>query len=260
MVQFVAAADRQLLGETRLLLTALSKSLTVVKEDSGHCRSLFADILKEQPFFSNFGTADLDGKVFCDAAGSARTNIAGRDYFQEAVRTRRFALGDYAPAGSSSGHSIDLGYPILSETGQPEGVVFASLDLKALVWVGEDPLPENMAVLIIDSKGTILARCPNADKWTGRSMPDAPLIKAMLNRKEGFLEEKDLDGVLRNFAFTSVAAGASGKLLIAAGISEKPFNWLSEEMLQNAATLLGIIALFAFAAGWLAARHLPAEK
>jgi hypothetical protein len=31
-------------------------------------------------------------------------------------------------------------------------------------------------------------------------------------------------------------------------------------MLQNAAVLLGIMTLFGFAAGWIAARHLPGES
>jgi hypothetical protein len=91
-------------------------------------------------------------------------------------------------------------------------------------------------------------------------MPDAPVIKAMLGKKEGSVQEKDLDGVERNFVFSSVMQGSRPQLIIAAGIVEKPFNWLSEDMLKNAATLLGIIALFAFAAGWLAVRHLPQEK
>ena len=260
LVQYVAASNRQLMEQTQLLLAALSKSTPVTREDSESCRSLFADILKNQPFFSNIGAADLNGDVFCNAASSARTNIADREYFQRAVRTRRFVFSDYAPAVSSGKHSIDLVYPWLSETGQPQGVIFASLDLKTLVQIPEKSLPENSEVLIVDSKGTILAACPNVNEWIGRSLPDAPVIKAMLSQKEGFVEEKDLDGVVRDFAFTSVTSGPSGELHIAAGFPEKPFNWLSEDMLQNAAVLLGIMVLFAFAAGWLAARHLPQKS
>jgi hypothetical protein len=91
-------------------------------------------------------------------------------------------------------------------------------------------------------------------------MPDAPVIRAMLSQKEGFVGEKGMDGVARNFAFTSLTHGPPGELHIAAGFPEKPFNWLSEDMLGNAAVLLGIMVLFAFAAGWLAARHLPQKS
>jgi hypothetical protein len=157
-------------------------------------------------------------------------------------------------------HSIGLVYPWLSESGQPEGIIYAFLDLKALAQISEKSLPENSKILIVDSKGTILASYPNVDEWIGRSMPDAPVIKAMLGQKEGFVEEKDLDGVVGDFAFTSVTSGSSGELHIAAGFQEKPFNWLSWDMLQNAAVLLGIMALLAFAAVWLAARYLPRES
>ncbi|MGO8942760.1 MAG: cache domain-containing protein [Syntrophobacteraceae bacterium] len=260
LVEYVAASDSQLMEQTRLLLAALAKSAPVISEDSESCRRLFADIVKDQQFFSNIEAADLNGDVYCNAASSARTNIADREYFQQAVRTRRFVFSDYAPALGAGKQSIDLVYPCLSETGQPQGVVFASLNLKTLVQIPEKSLPENSEVLIIDSKGTILAACPNGDEWIGRLMPDAPVIKAMLSQKEGFAGEKGLDGVVRNFAFASVTHGPSGELHIAAGLPEKPFNWLSRDLLQNVAVLLGIMALFGFAAAWLAARHIPEKS
>ncbi len=259
LVQYLAASNRQLMEQTRLLLAALSESTPVMREDSESCRSLFSDILKNQPFFSNIVAAELNGDVFCNAASSARINIADREYFRQAVGTRQFVCSDYVLSRTTGKHSIALVYPRLSETGQPEGIIYAFLDLKALAQIPEKSLPEDGKILIVDSKGTILAAYPNVDEWIGRSMPDAPVIKAMLSQKEGFAEEKDPDGVVRDVAFTSVTSGSSGELHIAASFPEKPFNWLALDMLQNAAVLLGIMALFAFAAGWLAARYLPRE-
>ena len=260
LVQYLAASNRQLMEQTRLLLTVLSKSTPVVREDSESCRSLFADILKNQPFFSDIGATDLNGDVFCNAVSSARINIADGEYFRQAVGTHQFVFSDYMLSRTTGKHSIGLVYPRLSESGQPEGIIYAFLDLKELARISEKTFPENSKVLIVDSKGTILTGYPNVDEWIGRSMPNAPVIKAMLSQKEGFVEEKDLDGVVRDFAFTSVTSGSSGELHIAAGFQEKPFNWLSWDMLQNAAVLLGIMALLAFAAGWLAARYLPGES
>lgn len=260
LVQYLAASNRQLMEQTRLLLVALSESTPVMREDSESCRSMFSDILKNQPFFSNIGAADLNGDVFCNAASSARINIADREYFRQAVGTRQFFVSDYVLSRTTGKHSIALVYPRLSEIGQPEGIIYAFLDLKALAQIPEKSLPEDGKILIADSKGTILAAYPNVDKWIGRSMPDAPVIKAMLSQKEGFVEEKDLDGFVRDFAFTSATSGSSGELHIAASLPEKPFNWLALDMLQNAAVLLGIIALFAFAAGWLAERYIPRES
>ncbi len=260
LVQYVAASNGQLMEQTRVLLAVLSKSPPVIREDSESCRSLFSEIVKDEPFFSNIEAADRNGDVFCNAAGSASLNIADREYFQQAVRTRQFVFSDYSPGLSTGKHSTGLVYPCFSETGEPKGVIFASLDLRKLAQIPEKSLPENSEVLIVDSKGTILAGYPNADEWIGRSMPDAPVIKAMLSQEEGFVGEKGMDGVARNFALTSLTHGVPGGLHIAAGFPEKPFNWLSGDMLQNAAVLLGIMALFAFAAGWLAARHLPGKS
>ncbi len=260
LVQYTASSNRQLIDQTRLLLTALSNCTPVIREDPQSCRSLFSDILKNQPFFSNIGAADLNGDVFCNAAGSAGINIADREYFRQAVGTGRFGFSDHALSRTSGKHSIVLVYPWLSETGQPKGVIFAALDLKALLQIPEKSMAENSEVLIVDSKGTILAGYPGVDERIGRSMPDAPLIKTMLSQKEGSVVEKGLGGVVQDFAFTSVTDGSSGEIHIAAGFPEKPFNWLSADMLQNAAVLMGIMVLFAFAAGWLAERHLPGKS
>ncbi|MGA7643971.1 MAG: hypothetical protein WBW56_17365, partial [Syntrophobacteraceae bacterium] len=61
LVEYVAASDSQLMEQTRLLLAALAKSAPVISEDSESCRSLFADIVKDQQFFSNIEAADLNG-------------------------------------------------------------------------------------------------------------------------------------------------------------------------------------------------------
>src|SRR5208282_3658003 len=104
LVQYLAASNRQLMEQTGLLLTVLSKTPPVVREDSESCRSLFSDILKNQPFFSDIGAADLNGDVFCNAASSARINIADREYFQQAVRTRQFVFSDYALSRATGKH------------------------------------------------------------------------------------------------------------------------------------------------------------
>ena len=259
LVQYVAASDGQLIEQTRLLSTALSKSRPAIL-NSESCGSLVADLLKNQPFFITIGVADATGDVFCNGQGPTGINIADRDSFREALRTGRFVFDGYSAADVGGIRAIDLDCPILNESGQALGVIFASVDLKAFGRVPQGHMPENIVLLIVDSKGTILSRYPSVDEWIGRSMPDAPVIKAMLEKKEGVVQEKDLDGVERNFVFGSATGGTQAELLIAAGILEKPFNWLSGEMIKNAATLLGIIALFGFAAGWLASRHAPERK
>jgi hypothetical protein len=259
LVQYAAASDRQLIEQTRLLLTVLSKSRPAIL-NSESCGSLVADLLKNQPFFITIGVADASGNVFCNGRGATGINIADRDSFHEALRTGRFIFDGYSSAEAGGVRAIDLACPILNESGQALGLVFAAVDLKAFDPIVQDHMPENIVFLTVDSKGTILSRYPGVDQWIGRSMPNAPVVKAMLEKKEGAVQEKDLDGVERNFVFGSATGSTQGELFIAAGILEKPFDWLSEEMIKCAATLLGIIALFGFTAGWLASRHIPGRK
>ena len=54
---------------------------------------------------------------------------------------------------------------------------------------------------LLDRPGTMVARHPDPDRWVGRSLPDAQIIRTVLAQGEGTVDLPDLDGVTRLFAF-----------------------------------------------------------
>ena len=97
LASIIAVQEDQLLSTTRQLLISLTHFPIVTDGRSAACNAVFS-ILIEKHFqrYSNIGAAKLNGDVFCSALSSARpVNIADREYFKNAVKTRDFSMGDY---------------------------------------------------------------------------------------------------------------------------------------------------------------------
>jgi C4-dicarboxylate-specific signal transduction histidine kinase len=89
-------------------------------------RTLFADY----PRYSNLGVIKPNGDLAASALSMTNTvNLADRSYFQRALSSRAFSIGDYQVGRISGKPSFDLGYPVFAPSGRIQAVVFAALDL-----------------------------------------------------------------------------------------------------------------------------------
>ena len=76
-----------------------------------------------------------------------------------------------------------------------------------------------MALSILDSKGTILARFPEPEKWLGKHIPDAALFEMLQLRSQQTKDLVGLDGVDRLYAFKPLSvAGAAGQIYVMVGV------------------------------------------
>src|SRR3989304_5026318 len=147
--------------------------------------------------------------------------------------------------------TLNLGYPVLDEEGRVQAVVFVALDL---AWLNElaakAQLPSGSVLTVVDHKGTILARYPDHEKWVGQSMPEAPIVRAMLAQREGTAEVAGLDGVSRLFAFTPLHSGPAGDVTSAVGIPKEAAFAEVNRMLARNLSWLGLVTVLALAAAW----------
>lgn len=207
----IAANNQQALIEgSRQLLTSLAQVEEVRTGDATHCSIFFADLLKEFPLYANLGVADAEGDIFCSGLPMiAPVNAADRAWFQRAVQSRAFAIGDYQIGRITHRATVNFGYPLLNRAGEVQGVVFAALDL---AWINQlaaqTQLPGGSTFSLIDRNGTILARYPDPEQWVGQTLPEAPIVQAVLTKlEEGMTETSGVDGILRLYAFTPLQGG-----------------------------------------------------
>lgn len=252
LVRVVAASQHRLVDSARHLLIALSLLREVRLQDGNACGALFANLLKEYPFYVNFGAADINGKQYCSALPKHNSvSIADRSYFRLAVQRKSLAVGDYQVGRVTGKASLNLGYPIFDSDGVV-GVVFAALDLAPLRQiVGTVNLPSYATLAIYDRSGTVLARFPEAELSIGKSVPEAEIFKMSRALGEGVTEATGSDGKQWLYGFAAVGdTFAKNQIFLHIGIPTE-VAWADADWLlkRNLAALLLVTAL-ALLAAW----------
>ena len=255
LARLAAQEQSQLIAATHQLLFMLSQ-LPAVKQPATAtaCSRILAELRKPYPYYTNFGVSTPDGRIFCSALPMARpVNNADRSYFRRAIQSRDFGIGDYQIGRITGISTINFGYPVFDVGGNIKAVVFAALDLSWLnKLIAGIELPSGSTLMVVDSRGTILARLPESDKWVGKSMRTASLVNAMLDRqREGTAELQGLDGVTRLYAFAPLHNSPAGNVYVSVGIPKAvAFAAANRDFARNLALLL-LVAVLALIAAWV---------
>lgn len=249
MVRLASADHERLIDTARQLLTTLAELPQVRPAQAPACQALLAGLLRQHRLYANLGAIGPDGVLYCSALPQAGPVYAGdRAYFQRAVQSRAFAVGDQQFGRVTRRATINFGHPLLAADGRLEGVVFAALELAWLAeYAGRAALPAGAELLLVDGRGTILVRHPEPERWAGRPAGEAPIVRALLAaRGEGTTEAAGPDGVARLFAFTTLGGEAgAGRAHLAVGLATAAvFADADRALLRNLAVLL-LVALLA---------------
>ncbi|HWR87965.1 MAG TPA: cache domain-containing protein, partial [Acidiferrobacterales bacterium] len=223
LTRLLAAEQKNLIEIIRQQLQNLAQLPIVRRPDQAAlCSRSFAALRTQNAFYANLGVINADGTLRCSALPLAgRVDLSDRDFFREAMRTRAFAVGGYQIGRVTGKGSANLALPVLDAAGKPQAVVYIALDLGALAdrLIETTSLPEGSTLFILNNHGTILARQPDPEKWVGKTLPDAPLIRTILAQgKEGSAEETGIDGVKRLHVFKPFYSSAATQVYVSAGI------------------------------------------
>ncbi len=254
LVRLAAADYERLVTNARQLLGTLARLPEVRDRDAVACNTLFARLKSGYVQYLNFGAIGPDAEVFCSAVPTLhRVNVADRTYFQRALKTHGFAVGDFQIGRITRQPSVVFSHPGYHADGRLQTMVFAALDLAWLNQiVAKAQLPAGSTVTLLDSQGTILSRYPDPEKWVGRSRKDAPLTQTILStRSEGTAEVTGLDGVPRLYAFTPLRAGATDSdVYLSVGIPRDIAFADVTRILTHTLAGLVLATLLVFAAAW----------
>ncbi len=256
LVQLAAREQGRLIASTRQLLISLS-NLPEVRHPSSvaACHRTLAEVLKPFSYSHRLiGLALPDGNVYCRSSTvTTKVNISDRGYFQRAMQTRDFGIGDYQIGRATLKNSINFGQAVLDDHGNVLTVVFAALDLDWLnQLIATNELPPDSSLTVVDKDGTVLARHPDPQKWVGKDLPNSPLISTILTQSgKGTAEVKGLDGVTRLYAFAPLHDGPIGRVYVSVGLSkEVAFAAANADFSRNLKLLL-MVATFAMLLAWL---------
>ena len=253
-----ASNQQALIDSVRQLLTVLAHTGGVQRQYSGECQVLFQKLLKENPMFSIVGALDMQGNVICSApAVSAPTNLADRAFFQRAVASHAFAIGDFAVGRISGKPTLHMALPVWNEAGVMTAVVYVGLDLRAMSEFGTRvTLPAGGTLSMVGPDDLFLIRYPDPEKWIGRHAVRGLASTAVSpTATEGFAEAEGVDRQSRIYAINRIAAPGIGSLYISVGVSKKEAHAPFRKQIRDQLLMMAAIASLALAAAWMLGRR-----
>jgi signal transduction histidine kinase len=221
--RLVAADVSRVIGSTAGFLEAVSGDLAK-RRGHGHCERLLALIPRSTDRYSAVGVAGPDGRVFCGstAGGFSRpmepVDVSRTDWFRAALSRGGFYLADFGQDPLSEMGVLMASHPIRARPSERPSVLFAAIDVRRLAGATAfDDAPRGTTFVLLDHRGTLVARAPAIPRLVGHRLTERPLVETVLSRRQGTAEVDGLDGVRRIQGFAPVGGRAGGRLYMVAG-------------------------------------------
>lgn len=252
-----ASNQRALIDSARQLLTVLAQTEGIQRQYNGECQVLFQKLLAQNPIFAMIGVADLQGDIACSAPQSLGVaNVADHPFFQRALKSGKFSIGDYAVHRQTGRSILHMALPIFNETGEVTGVVYVGLDLRAMSEFGTRvTLPKGGSLSMVGPDDVVLVRFPDPERWIGKQATQGVMSSAVPPQSnEGFVEAEGVDRQERIYAINRIEAPGIGSLYVSVGISKKEAYAAFHKQLRDQLLTMGGIAFLALAGVWTLGR------
>ena len=251
--QLSAEYSRVVEGTHQLLIT-LSQIEAIRDQEISNCQAFLAQLKTRFPQYSNIGVIDTNGIITCSAVPSATPiQVSDRGYYQRAIKTRDFSIGDYQVGRITGKPAVNFGYPILDLNRSLRGVVYAGIDLLWLPKLAEgNQLPAEISFSLVDQNGVILTHTPDPQNWIGKKITDPALLRAVQSGSQGTVLTTGPDGVkklagyIRLVNSSNSAGGVS--IILSEPVSAAYAN--ANHLLATNLIIFAVIALLSISAAW----------
>ncbi len=256
-VENLARLQDSITVSTKQMLMTIAQYPEVQYGDIAACNRLLKALLRRSLYHGNIIAARLDGMPFAMATGTPSFSLSDRDYFQKAVATRDFVVGDYVVARSNNIPSLPFAFPIINDRDQLRGMVVAIMRLnKYQDLLDHMGFPEGSIVGIEDRNGIRLCRFPKlngqASEGIGYPLPQKIWHTIAGSQQSGIYTEEGEDGIRRIYGFIQLRLKNEDKpyLFIRVGIPEKSALSPANTRLNHDLFLFGIASCLALAAAY----------
>jgi signal transduction histidine kinase len=205
-----AASMRTLHYDAKALLHGIASRPALQALDASTCESLFP-IVNFFPEYADVFLFDLSGRMVCSSdpesearrvsapAEDRRVSLAASRWITGELKQGHLQLAKPLIRPMEGGWVSVLAVPVTAADGSRRGTL-AILQLPQEA--GEERLPANTVITILDPEGTIVARTSDTERWSGQSARGNGVTDLALQLKEGVTEGKGIDGVSRQYGFT----------------------------------------------------------
>lgn len=250
IVAFLSSQQDLINKTTENFLIGLAQIYKESNKDKTLCSKIFSNLIKRQEIYSNIGIALTDGTVWCSALPvTEKVNFYDREWFQEALKTKRFVSSEYVLGRITQKPLAVYGYPVLNRNGDVNAVVFAGIDLN---WINKClnniVLPSNFTITIIDHNGKILVRTPEPEKWIGKTITDSEIYKIIsVSKTKGANIVKGIDGIKRVTVYYPFESATERQSWIIASMPESTLIAPANKQMYKYLILFGIFTIISIA-------------
>ena len=209
LARIVANDQERAVDLTRRVLVDLTSIPDIRAGHAEGSRPYFNLLRRQFAGYASFSLVDTSGNLFFSAPSIDHPiNVSDRPWFQRALQTKDFTIGDYQVGQVTGKQIVVAAQPVLDEAGRVSLFVTAGLDLAWLNQVvATAQLPAGSVLIVIDRVGTVMARYPATVGPLGQGLADADLAARLRESTEGIFDEAgDGDGGDggRLYAYTSI--------------------------------------------------------
>ncbi len=166
------------------------------------CDPLF-DMVGFVPQYADLLLFDRDGNLVCSAEPEPQdrqVSALARQWIAAKVRDGTFRAATPVMHSWANRWVSLLSMPVKGTDGALRGMLVLVQLPEALA----EPLPPDAVMTILDRDGTIVARSTEPNRWIGRNARGAIIADLALRRGDGMAEGTGVDGVSRQYGFSSV--------------------------------------------------------
>ena len=261
LAQHTADAQREIISTVQAVLQSSAYIYSAASHQGRGCAIMRASLRVDLPWIRSLSIIGQDGIVRCSTEQSVvGLDLSDRDYFKHAREFHEFVISDYIFSRAANLPTIMAAYPVSAIHGGEEAVVIAAIDLK---WMSQLMSKRGdragVSVLLVDSKGVILASRPENSSLIGHPLKDTSLLEAVTlreinqGRESGSISFQSANGDKQAVSFAGVK-GTKARLIVS--INEAKMLANVDRDIWTAYLQLALVGILALLGAWIAGERL----
>lgn len=261
LAKHTADSQREIISTVQAVLKSSAYIYSAASRQGRGCAIMRASLRVDLPWIRSLSVIGRDGIVGCSTSQSVvGLDLGDRDYFRRARDNHEFVVSDYIFSRAANLPTIMAAYPVSAIEGGHEAVIIAAVDLQ---WMSQLMTNRSMragvSVLLVDSKGIILAAQDSSTGLIGRPLKDASLLEAVslreinLDREFGSISFESADGQKKAVSFARVS-GTGARMIVS--INKSQMLGEIDRDIRTAYIQLAIVGLLTLLGAWFAGERL----
>jgi diguanylate cyclase (GGDEF)-like protein len=248
-------AQQEIVIAVRSVAQVVARAYATLGASGEGCAKFLTGATSDATWMTSLSVITASGKVACSTTQNfVGLDVSDRPYFQDAIRTKSFVVGEQAVGRARAGTGVRLvaAVPTFDDNGAVTGVIAGGFELQWIDRIAAEVARRPGALMLVaDEAGTVLAIQPGRDKWLRKQL-EGGVLGELRARESGIVTSNAIDGVRRVFG---VARLPNTNAFVAVGLDEAEMLRRVERDTRMAYLKFAVIGAFLLFGVWFGGEH-----